>query len=100
MVPFKKKSLDTLHEDLERVKLEEEIANSRAEKAEREAIISQLKEQYGSGWQKILGVGKLSDLLTLRSFLKGSKNKLQKQTSHSSLLSPVTSGSLARFRRM
>lgn len=77
------KPVEELDEDLERIKVEDEILTKKAEMAEKEAIISQLKAKYGSGWARILGVNKLTDLTTLRSFLKSTKQGMERATSTS-----------------
>ena len=75
----REEDLPELDERLERMKIQDEIKSKEADIAEKEAVISQLKKQYGPNWAKRLGVGKLTDLTTLRSFLRGAKQGLQKQ---------------------
>lgn len=79
-LPKRKLTLDELEEKKERVTIEEEILTKEAESAEREAVISELRKKYGKGWKKLLGAGKLTDLSTLRSFLKGAKQGMEKHT--------------------
>lgn len=73
-----RKSLGELDLELQEETMKSEISAKRAETAEKEAIIKELKEKYGSGWKKILGVGKLVDLQTLRSFLTNAKSGMRK----------------------
>ena len=68
------KSIEELEEDLEKYKLKSEIAGSKAEIAERQAIIRDLKSKYGSGWKRILGLKGIPSLETLRGFVKKFSN--------------------------
>ena len=72
-----------LEEALERLEVEEEVATKEAEIAEKEAVIAQLKKQHGSDWARILGVNKLTDLSTLRSFLQSAKRSMERAGSPS-----------------
>jgi len=74
-----KPTINELEEEKERLVVTEEIASKHAEIAEREAVIAQLKSQYGRNWAQTLGISKLTDLSTLRSFLKNAKQGLQSQ---------------------
>lgn len=90
MALFKQKSepsLGELDETLERQKIKEQIADSKANEEEKEAVIRQLKKEYGPNWAKRLGVGKLTDIASLKSFLRGAKKGLEKAggSSNSSL---------------
>lgn len=76
----RKKSSEELEEELDRAELESHVVTKQAEVAERKAVISQLKKEYGSGWQKILGVSKLTDLSSLKGFLHGAKKGLNTQS--------------------
>ena len=88
----RKKPIAELEEDRERVTIETEILSKEAEKAEREAVISELKSKYGHGWAKVLGINKFASLTTLRSFLVSAKQGMQKEAaSTSSSLSRVNS---------
>ena len=80
----RKKSVEQLQEEGESLTIEEENSSRRANIAEKEAVIRQLKERYGSGWQKTLGVNKLTDLGTLKGFLRSANQGLKNQASHSS----------------
>ena len=77
----KKKDVAELDSDLEKIKLENEIMTHEAEIAEKESIIKELKQKYGRNWMQILGVSKLTDLSTLRSFLKSAKQGMEASTS-------------------
>ena len=88
----RKKPIAELEEDRERVTIETEILSKEAEKAEREAVISELKSKYGHGWAKILGVSRFANLQTLRSFLVSAKRGMEREAaSTSSSLSRVNS---------
>lgn len=73
-----KKSDEGLEKELERLKLETEVEGQRAQLEERKAVIHQLKEHYGPGWKQQLGINKLTDLSTLRSFLTNAKKGMMK----------------------
>ena len=75
----KKKSMEQLEEESEHLTIESEISSKKADIAEREAVVSELKKKYGSGWAKTLGVSKFTDLHTLRSFLVSAKQGLEKK---------------------
>lgn len=64
----------------DRAKIQAETATYRAETAEREAVVKQLKREYGRDWKKVLGVGGGTDTHTLRSFLSGAKQGMAKAT--------------------
>lgn len=66
----RKPTVGELDEKLERVQIENEIVSKEAEKAEKEAVIRQLKREYGPNWMKTLGLNKFTDLSTLKSMLK------------------------------
>ena len=78
LLPKRKQTMGELDESLEKVKVEEEIATHEANKAEKEAIIKQLKSQYGFSWKSILGVKGDTDTTTLRSMLKNAKSGMEK----------------------
>jgi len=86
-IPFmsKKPTMEELENEKERAIIEEEIMTKRAETAERQAVISELKKKYGGGWMSLLGVNKLTDVSTLRSFLKGSKQGMEKFASQNKM---------------
>ena len=84
-IPSRKPTMEELEEQKERAVIEEEILTKQAESEERRAVIAELKKKYGGGWMKILGVSKLTDLTTLRSFLKGAKKGLEGEASKNSL---------------
>lgn len=74
----RKQSIEQLEEENERLAIEAQVYDKRTHIEERKSVIKQLKQQYGSSWSKILGVGKMTDLSTLKSFLVGSKKGLSK----------------------
>ena len=80
LLPKKKKTMSELEEEKDRAIIEEEILTKKAESAERKAVIAELEKKYGGGWMKMLGVNKLTDLSTLRSFLKGAKKGLENES--------------------
>ena len=75
----KKPTLEQLEEERDRAVIEEETYTRKAEIAERRAVISELEKKYGKGWWKKLGISKLTDLTTLRSFLRGTKAGMEKE---------------------
>lgn len=79
LVKKEEPTIDELEERKERAVLEEEILTKEAESEERRAVISELRKKYGKGWAKRLGLSKLTDISTLRSFLRGSKQGMEKQ---------------------
>jgi hypothetical protein len=89
-----KKSDEGLEKELERLKLETEVEGQRAQLEERKAVIHQLKATYGPGWKQQLGISKLTDLPTLRSFLANAKKGMQKESASitSSTRMPVRGG--------
>jgi len=89
-----RKSPDELGEEVERLKLEEEVVTHKAQIAEKEAITRELKKKYGPKWMQILGINKLTDLTTLRSFLKTAKQGMEKATAYrrNPAFNPVNTG--------
>jgi len=77
----RRKSIPELEEEKDRLTIEEEVVTKQAQIAEREAIIAQLKKQYGSSWTKVLGVNLSVDTETLRTFLRGAKQGIEAQGS-------------------
>lgn len=77
----KKPTLEELEEERDRAVIEEETYTKKAEIAERKAVISELEKKYGKSWAKRLGISKLTDLTTLRSFLRGTKTGMEKEAS-------------------
>ena len=75
----REKSLGELDEELDRIKVEDEITTRKAEIAEKEAVIKQLKREYGPGWRKMLNIKSWMDVATLRSFLKGANQGMKKE---------------------
>jgi len=83
-----KPSIADLEDKRDRLTIEEECVTKEAEIAERQAVVSELKKRYGSSWAKTLGISKLTDLTTLRSFLKTAKEGIEKESRTSSGYSP------------
>lgn len=88
-----KKTEEELYTEASRLRAEEEVLSRQQEIAEKKATISQLEKQYGHDWKKTLGVNKLTDIQTLKSFLVGSKSGLEKvggvAQNNSNRLSPL-----------
>lgn len=76
----KKKSTDELEEERDHLIVEEEVVSKTAEIEEKKAVIKELKSKYGSSWAKTLGISKLTNLTTLRTFLVSAKKGLEKQS--------------------
>jgi hypothetical protein len=72
----KEKSVEQLEEERDKVKIQADTAGYKSQIAEREAVVKQLKKQYGRDWSKLLGVSKGADMSTLKSFLTGAKSGL------------------------
>ena len=79
----KERSPEEQSEYYEKLTVESEILTKEREKAEKEAAIKELKRQHGPNWMHILGLSKLTDLSTLRSFLKGAKRGMEGMTAKS-----------------
>lgn len=91
------KSIGELDAQLERSTLVNEITTKDADTAEKEAVIRELKKQYGPNWAKRLGVGKLTDLTSLKSFLRGARKGLEKAGSASN--SAINPGNFSGMRK-
>jgi len=76
-----RKSPEVLESEIETLKLEEEVVSKKADIAEREAVIKQLKKQYGPRWMQLLGLNKLTDTSTLKSMLQSAKRGMQTESS-------------------
>ena len=74
----REKTTEELEEKLSKVRLEESIASSEANIAERKSVIAQLKKENGPGWAKFLGVKANTDTSTLKGFLVGAHSGLRK----------------------
>ena len=92
-----KKSTDELENELDSLKVESEVASKRSEIAEKEAVVKQLKREYGKNWAQTLGISKLMDVQTLRSFLRGANKGMHHQAGQSAVKQD-TGDSLARLR--
>lgn len=75
----KEPTVSELEDKRDKVQVEEEIVTRQASIEERKAVIAELKRKYGSGWARTLGISKLTDLSTLRSFLVSAKQNLSAQ---------------------
>ena len=64
------KSVDDYEDDLEKIKIKSEIQGVQTELTERKAIEKELKNKYGAGWKKFLGLKGLISVPTLKSALK------------------------------
>ena len=88
---------DTM-QDLETAK--GQYLSKKRENEELQAGIKELKEKYGSGWRKILGVGSHFGLEDIKVFLSQSKKGLEKSGSstkkQNSMLSPIVSGGISQ----
>lgn len=95
------RSTEELEDDYERVSVESEVLTREKEVAEKEAAIRELKARYGPNWSHLLGINKLTDLTTLRSFLKDAKKGMEKATSHGSspLSQSLNPGNFRGIRR-
>jgi len=87
----KKRSEDQLYEEAARLEIEEEVTSREETIAQREAVIKQLKKQYGPNWMRDLGLNRLTDLGTLRSFLTAAKGSMKQAgvMTHNPALSPL-----------
>lgn len=75
---FFKKSAEELEEERDYLQIESEVVGRKAEIAEKESVIKQLKREHGPRWMQVLGISKSTDLSTLKSFLTSSKNRMEK----------------------
>ena len=89
----KEKTEEERYETISKLRTEGEELDVRMEIAEKKAVISQLEKQYGHNWRTVLGVSRLTDISTLKSFLTGSKRSLEQiggtTTGSSGRLSPL-----------
>jgi len=76
---FGKKTPEQLEREVENLRIEGEVVSGQAQVAEKRAVIRQLEQQYGPRWKKILGLGGLPSLETLRSFLHTANTGMQKK---------------------
>jgi len=92
----KKVSENRLYEEAGKLEIQEEVVNRQSRIAEREAVIKQLKREYGPDWKKTLGLDKLTDVETLKSFLRSAKASMSKSgnTTFNPGLSPLPPSSL------
>jgi hypothetical protein len=103
-LPFQKKptveDYDGL-QDLETAK--GQYLTKKKENEELEAGIKELKQKYGPGWRKILGLGSKVSLADIRVFLQGAKKGLEKSEGSTSrqnqMLSPIVSGGITQRSR-
>lgn len=95
----KKRSESELYEEAARLDIEGEVTSKEAEIAQREAVIAQLRKEYGPDWKRTLGVDKLTDLATLRAFLTSAKASMRTAGSPvgNPNLSPLPPGNMRRI---
>ncbi len=67
-------SIEELEDDLERSQIQSQISGNNAERAEREAIITELKSKYGKNWKSTLGLKGIPSLPSLKSVMQGLGN--------------------------
>jgi len=63
-----------------KLEIQEEVADREARVAEKEAIVKELRRKYGPDWRKTLGIDKLTDMETLKSFLSSAKTGMSKSS--------------------
>ncbi len=85
-------SIEQLEDDLDEVQLRSQIAGGRAEIAEREAIIRELKTKYGKDWKSTLGLKSMPSLPSLRSLLKGFGNPRLTRAANNEINGGTTGG--------
>ncbi len=85
-------SIEELEDDLDEVQLRSQIAGGRAEIAEREAIIRELKSKYGKDWKQTLGLKGMPSLPSLKSVLQGLGNPRLAKAANSEINGGTTGG--------
>ena len=75
----RKPTVEELEAKVDRSKIEREEVTIEADIEERKAVIAELKQKYGSGWMKILGVNGQSPLSSLRAFLTSARQGMTKE---------------------
>ncbi len=73
----KETTMEDLEDDLERVGIQSEIAETRAEIAEKETLISEARKRYGKDWKRLLGLRGPFSIESLKSLLKLGPNLSQ-----------------------
>ena len=73
-------SEEDLYATAGKLEIQEEVADRTARVAEKEAIVKELKRKYGPDWKKTLGIDKLTDTETLKSFLSSAKSGMGKSS--------------------
>lgn len=64
---------------LERLRVDNEVAQEEVELEQRRALIKQIRREYGRDWKKMLGLSGKVSLQDLRVFLRGCKQGLQSE---------------------
>lgn len=88
-----KATTEELESELDRVKVEDEVLTHKKDIEEKTAVIAQLKKQYGHNWMQTLGVSKLTDLASLRSFLKSANQGMRGVAGRNSMRSTTPDSS-------
>ncbi len=99
---FFKHELDSneIEQKIEKTEEKSRLASAEAELAQKEAVVKELKQKYGKNWAKTLGVDKLTDLASLRSFLKGANQGLRHQSSDTNTQTELRELSKISVRKM
>lgn len=90
----KKESEEKLYEEASKLEIQEEVTDRRSRIAQREAVIKELKREYGPDWKKTLGISSLMDVESLKSFLSSAKVSMSRAGNPVSnpAISPVMPG--------
>ena len=94
----KPRTLEELEEELDRAKLETEVMSYEAATKEKEAVIAQLKKEYGHDWRKQLGLKGSMNIADLKAFLRSARGGLEKAGMGKAkpAFSPLPSGAIKR----
>ncbi len=85
-------SIEQLEDDLERSQIRSQISGNDAERAEREAIITELKSKYGKNWKSVLGLKGIPSLPSLKSLLSGFGNPRLANAANNEIQGKTSSG--------
>ncbi len=85
-------SIEQLEDDLEISQIKSQISGHDAERAEREAIITELKSKYGKNWKSVLGLKGIPSLPSLKSLLSGFGNPRLAQAANNEIQGKTSSG--------
>ena len=87
----RRRPLETLEQELETVRIENEIMSHEAEMAEKRAAIAELKKRYGRNWRSVIGISGRATLSDLRQSLTQMNRGLHEQGNvNQRKLSPLT----------